>query len=100
LTNPTKDAARAQAMRSWEKLSNPKVLQQNLVLAGLYLAAYELLRGSIVDRLRNFFSAGSLKVSPRGTLVGTPAPEYSTRVLALYPRDVFQASCLCWWRVR
>jgi hypothetical protein len=93
----TKDTARAHALRDWEKISNPKLLQQNLVLAGLYLVAYELLCGSIVDRLRNFFS-DEITISPKGTLEATPTPDYSEKVLALHmKKKVFPASCL-WLR--
>jgi hypothetical protein len=79
----------AQTLRSWEKLSNSAVLQHNLVLAGLYLVAYELLRGSIVGRLRLFFAPGGVDADP--------GSEYGAKVLALYPKDVFHASCL-WLR--
>ena len=57
------------------------------------MVAYELLRGSVVDRPRHFFSS-KIVITPEGKLEGTPDPRYVSEVLALYPKDAFQASCL------
>lgn len=97
--DPSDATPKEHAARDWDKFSNPKVLQQNLVLAGLYLVAYELLRGSVLDRLRHFFSSRTV-ITPEGKLEGTPEPKYASEVLALYPKDAFQASCLWLLKMR
>jgi hypothetical protein len=69
-----------------EKLSTGQI-SGNLVAAGLFLVAYELLRAEVIDKTRAFFFAGGdqsgLKVSPR----------YATDVVAL-DKNRFRASCL------
>lgn len=46
------------AKDSWEKLLDRQTLRTNLLLASLYLTAYELLYGTVVDRIRCFFIPG------------------------------------------
>ena len=43
---------------SWEKFLNPEVLRTNLIVASLYIAAFEMLKDSIIGRLRDFFKDG------------------------------------------
>jgi hypothetical protein len=42
--------------RNWDKFSNPESLKSNLITASLYLAAYEILRASVIDSIRDFFA--------------------------------------------
>lgn len=42
----------------WEKLLTPAVMQEKLVSASLYIAAYDLLKESIVGRIRSFYMVG------------------------------------------
>lgn len=42
--------------QSWEKLLDPQQLRSNLLLASLYLSAYEILKESLIDRIRSFFT--------------------------------------------
>ena len=42
----------------WEQLLTPAVMQQRLISASLYVTAYELLKESIIGRLRSFYSVG------------------------------------------
>lgn len=70
-----------------EKFLNPKIMKDNLVLAALYLAAYELLKSAIIDNIRDFFSFDFIDGKPR------PDPEYQTQVTKVH-KDVFYASCL------
>lgn len=42
----------------WEQLLTPAVMQERLVSASLFVTAYELLKESIVGRLRSFYMAG------------------------------------------
>ncbi len=44
--------------QSWENFLNPEVLRTRLVAASVYIAGYELLKDSIVDRIRDFFCFG------------------------------------------
>ena len=85
--------AKDQAMRSWQKLSNPQVLQHNLIVAGLYLVAFELLQASIVDRLSAFF-ATEVEITESGRIKGKTSARYADKVLSLDPKHPFNASCL------
>ena len=51
-------AKRESAYQGWAKLLKPEVLRSNLIVASLFLAAYESLRASIIDRVRDFFADG------------------------------------------
>jgi hypothetical protein len=42
--------------RSWAKFLNPESLRGNLIAASIFLTAYELLRTSVIDRIRDFFT--------------------------------------------
>lgn len=67
--------------RSLESLFDPDVLRPNLIVASLYIAAFEMLRSAIVERLRDFFLIGfdeSVKEND-GWLVD---PTYEARVLS------------------
>jgi hypothetical protein len=85
------NAATDYAFKSFAKMSSPAVLRQNLIVAGLYLVGYELLRSVVVDRLRGFYSGAGID--------GAPDERHRDEVMALYPKDVFHASCL-WFRER
>lgn len=39
-----------------ESFLNPSVLRSNLIMVALYIAAFELLHDSVVERLRNFYA--------------------------------------------
>ncbi len=83
--NPPPDVA-----ASWEKFLNPDSLKQNLLQGGLYLAAFEMLKGSLMGRPRDFFS-------DKMVAEDSPAsPEYTQHVLALH-KHPYMASAL-WWR--
>ena len=86
MADQNKDTARDDALRSFAKMSSPVVLQQNLIVAGLYLVGYELLKGTVIDRLRGFYSGAGID--------GAPDERHAEKVLALYPKDLFRASCL------
>lgn len=44
--------------KSWERFLNPEVLRTNLIVASLYITAFEMLKESIIDRIKNFFIDG------------------------------------------
>src|SRR5437899_459841 len=64
------------------KILDRELVRHNLTVAGLYLAAYELLVGSIVGQLRSFFTG-----------LGDDRAQYASEVLARH-REVLTASCL------
>jgi len=43
---------------SWERFLNPDVLRTNLIVASLYITAFEMLKESIIERAKEFFSVG------------------------------------------
>lgn len=43
-------------MESWEKITNPIVLRENLINASVYISAYEMCREFIVAKPRDFFT--------------------------------------------
>lgn len=44
--------------KSWERFLDPDVLRPNLITASLYIAAFELLKTMIIERLRDFYTVG------------------------------------------
>jgi hypothetical protein len=66
-------------------LLSKDVLKQNLARAGLFALAYELLKNSIIETPRGFFTMG-----------GTTTDTYKTEILSKHP-DVLIASCR-WFR--
>jgi hypothetical protein len=53
----------------WEQFLTPEILRNNLIIAGVYLVAFELLNDSIVDRIRSFYICGydqdGIKIDPK-----------------------------------
>lgn len=60
---------------TWEEFLNPEALRGKLISASLYLAAFEMLTSSIVDRLRDFYTFHHDEAG------GHPGPEYDRDVL-------------------
>jgi hypothetical protein len=46
------------ANENWEHLLTPAVMQEKLISASLYITAFELLKDSIIDRIRSFYVLG------------------------------------------
>ncbi|MHB1421530.1 MAG: hypothetical protein ACYCX4_18455 [Bacillota bacterium] len=42
--------------KNWESFLNPDILRKNLITASIYLTAYEVLRDSIVNRIKDFYT--------------------------------------------
>jgi hypothetical protein len=68
---------REKVLRSWAKLLNPESLRSNLIAASIFLAAYEILRESVINRIQDFFTQG---FDENGWIIGK---DYETKVLAL-----------------
>lgn len=43
-------------INNWEALLNPELLRKNLVAGALYLCSYEILKNTIVERIKSFFN--------------------------------------------
>ncbi|MFO1461058.1 MAG: hypothetical protein U1G08_16845 [Verrucomicrobiota bacterium] len=76
---------------SWERLLNPESLKRNLVAAAVFLAAYEMLKDSMIDRLRDFFSDDIMAESGSVT-----SPDYRVKVLSLHKKEM--VACSLWFR--
>ena len=72
--------------KNWDKFLNAETMRNNLTLASLFLTAFELLRGTIIDRIKSFFAQDYKDGKP------VPSPEYQ-KVLSRH-RSPLQASCL------
>ncbi len=44
--------------KAWENFLNPDIIRPSLIIASLYIAAYELLKNTVVDRIKTFFMVG------------------------------------------
>lgn len=77
-------------LAGWDKFLNPDSLKHNLLTGGLYLAAYEILKQSMMGRPREFFWSG---FQDGKDIIG---PDYQVKVLAL-DKHPYTASVL-WWR--
>jgi hypothetical protein len=76
-----------QVYRSWTKFFNPESLRSNLIAASLFLTAYELLRTSAIDRIRDFFT---YEFNENG---GVVSEDYKDKVLSLH-KSPLRASLL------
>ena len=43
---------------SWERFLNPAILRTNLMVAAIFITSFELLKDTIVEHIRHFFSHG------------------------------------------
>lgn len=71
--------------KSWEEFLNPDVLRPKLISASIFLAAYEMLRNTIIDRTADFYSfifhEKSADVNPKyksEVLSRNPSPLYAS----------------------
>tara|TARA_R110002072_G_scaffold253748_1_gene412503 strand:- start:2077 stop:2694 length:618 start_codon:yes stop_codon:yes gene_type:complete len=46
------------AQQSWEEFLNPEVMRPRLIAASIYIAGFEALKGSIINRIRDFYWVG------------------------------------------
>lgn len=69
--------------QTWEKFLEPAVMQDLLISSSLFIAAFESLKGSIVDRVKQFYQTGF------GIGGETLDPEYSTEVASRNPSPLY-----------
>lgn len=60
----------------WERFLDPEVVRPSLFMATMFITTFEILKNSIVDRIRDFYSIGW---SPTGNTV---SPDYAGNVLS------------------
>jgi hypothetical protein len=63
--------------KSWERFLKPENLKANLIISSLFITSYEILKDSIITRIRNFFTNG---LNEKGWIVDK---EYQTEVKSL-----------------
>lgn len=70
------------ASENWTQLLTPAVMQEKLISASLYITAFELLKESIIGRIRSFYRIG----------FDTESKEYETEVLSRKKNSSLYAS--------
>lgn len=75
-------------MEDLQKRLNPLVIKKNLILASLYLMAYEMLEDAIVKKLKEFYNLGFEDGTPEN------CSDYKKDVLSLDKKSPLFASCL------
>jgi len=68
--------SKVNAEDSWERLLNPDELRPTLIAASVYIATFESLKATIVDRIKDFYTNGFDENGWRVEL------EYTTKVLS------------------
>lgn len=69
--------------QSWESFLNPDVVRPHLIVTSVYIFAYEILKDSIIGRIRDFFCNG---FNEKGDIID---PKYQTEVLSLNKSPVY-----------
>lgn len=88
---PMDELSQKRYEKSLRKKLDPDVVSDNLMTASLFLMTYELLKGEIIDKTREFFFEGINENEKKYS------PQYASDVVSLH-KDRFHASCL--WLVR
>ena len=63
--------------KSWERFLKPENLKANLIILSLFITSYEILKDSIIARIRNFYTNG---FDEKGWIIDK---EYQTKVKSL-----------------
>ncbi len=79
-----------QVQRSWEHFLDPEILRPKLISASLYLTAFEMLKQSIIQRIRDFFTLG---FNEEGDILD---PSYQQKVLSRNKSPLYAS--LSWLR--
>jgi hypothetical protein len=67
----------------WERFLDPEVVRPSLFMATMFITTFEILKNSIVDRIRDFYLIGW---SVEGNTV---SPDYAAKVLSLNKSVVY-----------
>lgn len=60
----------------WERFLDPELVKPSLFLATMFITTFEILKNSVIDHLRNFYTNGCNENGP------TISPEYQSKVLS------------------
>jgi len=63
--------------KSWENFLNPKTLRSNLIVASVFLSAFEILKDCIIERPKEMFLTG---FDENGLIINK---DYNSKVLSL-----------------
>ena len=63
--------------KSWERFLNPESLKENLVISSLYITSFEILKDSIISKIKDFFIEG---IDEKGFIY---SQKYNKEVLSL-----------------
>lgn len=74
----------------WERFLDPEVVKPSLFMATMYITTFEILKNSIVDRIRDFYLIGWSKEG------NTVSPKYADEVLSRNKSPVYAS--LNWLR--
>jgi hypothetical protein len=55
---PTRKSMDKNIFSKWERFLDPESLRTNLILASIYITAFEILKNSIIENLRDFYITG------------------------------------------
>ena len=72
-----------EVLRAWEDFLDPEVTRPRLIGASIYIAGFEVLKDSIVGRIRDFFWIGSDESTDRID------PNYQSDVLSRNKSPVY-----------
>lgn len=67
----------------WERFLDPEVVKPSLFMATMFITTFEILKNSIVDRIRDFYLIGWSKEG------NTVSPEYADKVLSRNKSSVY-----------
>ena len=76
MRDPKREKLNKDVQISWEKFLDPDELRPALIAASVYIATFENLKTTIVDRIKDFYTDG---FDENGWRV---EPEYTTKVLS------------------
>jgi len=68
---------------SWERFLKPENLKNNMIVLSLFVTSYEILKDSIIERIRSFYTDG---FDEKGWIVNK---EYQTKVIILNKSPVY-----------
>jgi hypothetical protein len=84
----------SEVFNSYTSYLNPEMLKRNLVQCSLFLTGFEVLKHSMVDRLRGYYSHEWHLDEVTGKMNEIASNRYKENVLLLHKKDEFQACCL------
>lgn len=73
---------------SWERFLNPESLKNNLIMGSLYITSFEILKDSIINRIRDFFIDG---IDDNGYIYND---QYNKEILSLHKNQL--SASLIW----